>query len=175
LQSTTPYKTHTPIANYSRNAPPANNNVRNPTANYPASHIGNNYNSAYTPPPYSYGTSAYKEREAFYDKINLSLKENRTSQAIDQINDHITAMCKDKKFDELDYLIKMVVFDKLNIPTMLGILSATQGADHVLKERKDFYNKVKTHITKIKPSRVDLVLRNLEPGKVYENVQKYEK
>jgi hypothetical protein len=122
----------------------------------------------------SYSFSSYKERDAFCTKITDYLKENKTSIAIDHINNHIKKMCEEKKFDDLDYILRWITFDKLNIPTMIAFLDTTRGADHLLKERKDFYGKVKGHLMKIKPTLAGHILRNLEPGKEYKNVVKYE-
>lgn len=123
------------------------------------------YNTGYKPEPFGYGTSAYKEREAFYDKLWDLLKVNKSSQALDHINVQLKKMREDKKFDELDVLIKSISFDKLTIPTMLGVLDATIGADDLLKSRKDFFDKVKTHIMKVRPSRAAKILHKLEPVK----------
>lgn len=116
---------------------------------------GNNYGSSY------YGAT-YKEREAFYDKLWAFIKDNKTTMAMDHIGDHIQKMCDENKFDDLDSLIRMISFDKLNVPTMLGILNATQDVNHTLKARPDFYSKVKTHIAKVKPTRVGIMLRKFE-------------
>lgn len=121
----------------------------------------------------NYSTN-YREREAFCNKITDLLKEYKTSVAIDAINSHVKKMCEDKKFDDLDSILRWITFDKLNIPTMIALLDTTRGADHLLKERKDFFGKVKTHLTKINPARAEFILRNMEPGKEYKNVVKYE-
>lgn len=123
----------------------------------------NNYNSYNS--PYGYGTQAYKDREAFYDKLWALLKENKTSKAMDHISAHLKKMCADKKYDELDHLIKMITFDKLNTITMLGILDITNDDDHLLKSRKEFFDKVRTHLVKVKPAWATNMLRPFEPGK----------
>jgi hypothetical protein len=126
--------------------------------------------STYTPPSnygsFGYNSPAYKEREAFYDKLNSFLKESKTSKAIDHIFVSIDKMCQDKKFEELDSLLRMINFDKLNVPAMLTILDTTKQADQQLKARKEFFEKVKTYVGKIKPARAAQVLRNLESNTV---------
>jgi hypothetical protein len=122
-------------------------------------YTGNNYSSYNS--PFSYGTPEYKAREAFYDKLNALIKESRTSIAIDLISSHIGKLCDEKKFEELDVLLRSMTFDKLNIPTMIEVLNATSDSDKSLKARKEFFEKVKTHITKIKPSRADNILKGL--------------
>lgn len=139
------------------------------------------HNTPYTPPVYtppsngyggsyggnySYGSPEYKEREAFYDKLWPLIKEGKTTIAMDLIEQHIGKMCDEKKFEDLDTLIRLITFDKLNIPTMLGILNATSANEASLKARRDFFDKVKTHITKIKPDRAGAILKGLEPGKI---------
>jgi hypothetical protein len=127
-------------------------------------HIHSGYNNVHTS-PYGYGTQAYRDREAFFDKLWPLIKENKTSKAMDLIGEHVAKMCNDKKFEELNIILSIISFDKLNVPTMLGILDATYNSDHLLKSRKDFYEKVRSHITKLKPARAGIILRNLEPGK----------
>jgi hypothetical protein len=129
---------------------------------------------AYTPPNYNshnyYGSPEYKAREAFYDKLNAFLKQNNTVYAIDFINENIETMCKEKKFSEIDTWLNFMVFDKLNVPAMLGILRATNNIDNVLKNRKDFFEKVQRFLIKIKPGLVDNLLKDLAPGKPQELV-----
>ncbi len=114
-----------------------------------------------------YGTVVYKEREAFFDKLWALLKENKTSHAMDLISAHIKKMCEDNKFEDLNTLLHVISFDKLNIPTMLGILDATNSNCDSIKARKDFLDKVKTHFTKIniKPARAERMLRNFISAK----------
>jgi hypothetical protein len=138
---------------------PSKSYITPSTTTYPG-YTGQNYNSGYYDGPHSYGSPAYKAREAFFDKLWALLKESKTSVAMDLVNEHIGKMCEEKKFEELDILLRMITFDKLNIPTMLGLLSATSAYDKLLKARSEFFDKVKTHITKIKPSRVDDILRS---------------
>jgi len=135
-------------------------------SSYTYDHGNYNHTSHYNSSPHGYGTSAYKEREAFCEKLWALLKENKTSHAMDHIGATLGKMCDDKKFDELDSLLRLINFDKLSITTMLGVLDATAKADEHLKARKDFFDKVRTHLTKIKPARAKDILRNLEPGKI---------
>ena len=118
--------------------------------------------------------AAYKERDAFCNKLTDLLKASKTSIAVDHISNNIKKMCEDKKFDDLDMLLRWITFDKLNVPAMIALLNATRGADHLLKERKEFFGKVKTYLMKIKPARAEFLLRDLEPGKKYKNIVVYE-
>jgi hypothetical protein len=164
-------------------SPMPHSKIVDPKASYsgtPPVH-SNSHTNTYVPPVYNnngfnhYGSPAYKAREAFFDKIIALLKENHTSSAMDFISDTIDGMCKEKRFEELDTWLRMINFDKLNVPTMLGILRTTRGADHVLRERKEFFDKVKNYITRIKPARALVILKDLEPGKEYKDVVRYEK
>lgn len=133
-----------------------------PFATMPSSHrSGAHSHSSYVSET-GYGTQAYKDREAFFDKLWPMIKESKTSRAIDFIDEHIGKMCEEKKFEELNMLIDRITFDKLNIPTMLTILSKTNETKDVLKARKEFYGKVKNHITKLKPSRASMILKEIE-------------
>lgn len=134
---------------------------------YTPGYNGGGYGN-HTPTNYTsgYGTGSYKEREAFYDKLWAFLKENKTTSALDFIGTHFKKMSEDKKFEDIDTMLRLISFDKLNTPTMLGILDATGVSDDHLKSRKEFFDKVKAHLTKIKPARAGFLLRNLEPGKM---------
>lgn len=139
-------------------------NVSSSVGNYNGSNYSNgyqNYQNNYEK-TFGYGSSAYKDREAFYDKLKASIKENSTTKAIDLISCHMDKMIADKKFDELDAVIRLIEFDKLNVPIMLGILDITKQADGSLKERRLFFDKVKTHLTKLKPTRMNTLLRDRE-------------
>lgn len=130
----------------------------------------------YTPPTYNndYTSKDYKDRTAITDKLIDLLKANKTSLAIDHITTSIAGMCENKKFDSLDCLLKYIALDRLTIPAMLAILDATRGADHILKDRKEFFFKVKNHLAKVRSSKIDNLLCNMEPGKEYKNIKKYE-
>lgn len=158
--TTTPYlDVIAPSKQLGSSAPPAHNYGSHHNGHNNYSSHNNNYSA------HSYGTPAYKEREAFYDKLWALLKENKTSHAIDHIATSLNQMCDDKKFEELNTLIRMISFDKLNIPAMVGILTVTSKSEDLISARKDFFDKVKTHLvkTQIKPERMSLVLHDLEP------------
>lgn len=120
----------------------------------------------YEPPTYnsygsnSYGSPAYKEREAFLDKVNDFIKNNKTAQATDYIFDNLNKMNEEKKTTMIDDILRLIVFDKLNIPIMVSILEATKSING-LKDRGLFLGKVKSHLQKLKPSRVDMILKRV--------------
>jgi len=169
--ATTPY---TDIVEKNKQSSNSSSSEWKPPTTTPSQPYNSNGYGSYANSGYNYNSSSYKEREAFCSKITDLLKENHTSNAIDHISTTIIKMCEDKKFDDIDSVLRWITFDKLNIPTMLTLLSATRGADHLLKERKDFFGKVRNHIIKIKPTKAEYILRNLEPGKEYKDVVKYE-
>lgn len=107
-----------------------------------------------------YGSSTYKDREAFCDKINDLLKQCKTAQATDYIIDNLNKMKEDKKLTTIDDILRLISFDKLNIATMLTILETTKSIEG-LKDRGFFFDKVKTHLVKLKQSRVDMVLKRV--------------
>jgi hypothetical protein len=122
------------------------------------------YTKTYEPSSYTntsyYGSPAYKEREAFFDKINELLKYNKTAQATDYIFNTLNKMGEEKKLNIIDDIFRVIAFDKLNIPTMVSILEATKSIEG-LKDRGLFFGKVKTHIQKLKPNKVDMVLKRV--------------
>jgi hypothetical protein len=107
-----------------------------------------------------YGSQAYKEREAFIDKVGDLLKTNKTSQTIDYISTTINKWSEEKKLTIIDDVLRLLNFDKLNIPAMVSVLEATKGIEG-LKDRTFFYGKVREHIVKLKPNRVDMVLKRV--------------
>jgi len=147
-------------------------------ATYPYSNVETNkssktqqtaYTAPYTPPQNTYtqsdynnhgyyGSPAYKEREAFFDKVNDLLKYNKTAQATDFVFDKLNKMIEEKKTSIIDDIFRVIAFDKLNIPVMVSILEATKNIEG-LKERDYFLGKVKTHLQKLKPSRANMVLK----------------
>lgn len=141
---------------------------KNPTS---STEVSKTYEQAYQYSG-SYSSSSYKEREAFYDKINDFIKNGRTTSAIDFVAEHFNKMMQEKKFEDLDTLIRLISFEKINIPTMFEILAATTLVNDSLKERQTFFNKVKNHILKIKPSQADNIMRKFiqEPKKVVSNL-----
>ena len=116
----------------------------------------------------------YKERESAKDKLAELLKQNKTSKAIDHVDHFVTKLCEDKKFYGLDLFISALPVDNMNVPMMFTVLKATRGADHLLKDRKTFFEKVKTRLSKTgKLSKAIAFLNELEPGKEYPGVTKY--
>jgi hypothetical protein len=117
--------------------------------------------------------SHYREREAFTEKLFARLKANETAVAMDYIDEEVGKFLTSKKFTCVDDMLRFIAMDKLTIPAMIEILSATRGADHILKDRTLFFNKVKDYIAKVKPSKVEHLLGALAPGKEYAGVAKY--
>jgi hypothetical protein len=107
-----------------------------------------------------YGSPAYKEREAFIDKINDLVKANKTAQATDFISETVSKMNKENKQSIVDDALRMIMIDKINIPVMVSLLEATKDLEN-LKERSYFLNKVRDHLIKLKSSRVDMVLKRV--------------
>lgn len=130
--------------------------------------------TTYSPPtnvrnPPAFGSTNYglfsnnwKERDAFTDKLFEHLKNNRTTLAVDHIDSFYHKMITDQKFDDMDILFRSISFEKLNVPTMIRILTATDKANAFCKDRVLFFNKVKDHIKKLRPIKINL-LKSLEP------------
>ncbi len=135
---------------------------------YPRSHHGQfgphlpptqyPHHNAYQP----YDHTSYKERDSFYEKLWGHLKDNKTTKAVDHIYETFDKMIEDNKTDNLDTMLRTIAFDKLNIPTMLTILRASKDKPGLLTSRKDFLDKVKTYLGKIKPVRTEMLLKGLE-------------
>jgi hypothetical protein len=121
--------------------------------NYGATHnYGGNHNY--------FGSPEYKAREAFFDKMDALRKSNQTSAALDYLTNSIETLRNENRLNELDRWIDMINLDKLNTMTMLGILRQTKGVD--LKSRGQFLTKVGVHLTKVKPSRAAILLKDLQ-------------
>lgn len=103
-----------------------------------------------------------KERDAFFDKVKVCFSDNRASHAVDCVNEELERLIGEKKFDEIDSILRMVQFEKLNIPVMLAFLKGTQKNAAEIFARAHFFDKVKTYISKTKPSFAKVLLDGLE-------------
>lgn len=125
--------------------------------NYGEIYNRNNYGGG----EFAYGTDKYKQKEAFCDKLYGFVKNNQTSLATDFVKEAIEQMEKDGKTDIVNHILGNITFDKLDIPVMLELLSVTQPNETKLKSRKDFFDKVQTHVQKIKPNKAQSLLQSL--------------
>src|ERR1019366_2016773 len=129
------------------------------------------YSPPYKPPVSLYNESEYKEREAIREKFAALIKQNRTGLAIEQIESAIIKMCESKKFSGLDLFLTALPVENMNIPAMFSILKVTRGADHILRDRRSFFEKVKSRLSKTgKLNKMISKLNAVEPGKEYAGV-----
>jgi hypothetical protein len=131
------------------------------------SHADNHYSDYYADhkPDYTYGSTEYKEREAFTNKITAYMKEGRTTIAIDTIVDTFDKLNQEKRYSMMDNIIgslNLYGWDKLNVPTMLALLRSSRVASNELKKRKEFTDKVKTHLTKLRMTRAQAIVEQIE-------------
>jgi hypothetical protein len=132
------------------------------------------YSPPYKPPVSLYNESEYKEREAIREKFAALIKQNKTGLAIEHIESAIIKMCESKKFSGLDLFLTALPVENMNIPAMFSILKVTRGADHILRDRRSFFEKVKSRLSKTgKLNKMISKLNAVEPGKEYAGVTKY--
>jgi hypothetical protein len=132
------------------------------------------YGPPYKPSSYSYNEADYKERDAARDKFVALIKQNKTGAAVELVQETIIKLCEAKKFGSLDLFIISLPVETMNIPSMLSVLKATRGADHLLKDRRPFFVKVKERMSKSgKLNKMLYLLDEVEPGKEYAGVTKY--
>ena len=132
------------------------------------------YSPPYKPPVSLYNESEYKEREAIREKFAALIKQNKTGLAIEHIESAIIKMCESKKFSGLDLFLTALPVENMNIPAMFSILKVTRGADHILRDRRSFFEKVKSRLSKTgKLNKMIGKLNAVEPGKEYAGVTKY--
>lgn len=125
--------------------------------------IANNYgyNSTTNAGNHNYfGSTEYKAREAFFDKMDALRKSNKTSAAFDYAIESIEILCNENRLVELDRWLDLINLDKLNAMTMLCILRKTKGIE--IKSRDQFLSKVSAHIAKIRPARAAGLLKDLQ-------------
>ena len=156
-------KTSSPVSGYVNKDHNAGDSFMSGSTNKGSSYSGSsNYNSSYS----DWNSASYKEREAFFDKLKSLIKENRTTFAIDLIDDQIGKMKAENRFDDINTIFNRIWMESLSTSTMIELLRVTAGDDGKIKERKGFYEKVKIHLGKmnIKPERQNKVLKNLMPA-----------
>ena len=115
-------------------------------------------------PDFAYGSAEYKERDAFVNQITSFMKDGKTTSAIESISDTFEHLNNEKRFTMMDSILTNLTFDKLNIPTIIALLRKTREADVDLKKRKDFSEKVKTHLVKIRATRASAIVAEIESG-----------
>jgi hypothetical protein len=106
--------------------------------------------------------AAYKEREAFYDKIAALMKSGKVSSAVDFVADEVLRMCKDGKFESLDTILRLIDFGKITIPVMFSILEAAKDHKGQLKEYNEYIGRIKTHLSKFQPKKVETLMLELD-------------
>jgi hypothetical protein len=105
--------------------------------------------------------SSYKEREAFYEKLYAFMKTGKVSNAVDFVEDDVSRMCKEEKFESLDTILRMLDFNKYNIPVIFSVLDAAKEHKAKLKAYEDYIERVKTHLTKFRPEKVESFMEEL--------------
>lgn len=154
------------------------NGATSHTSHNPYSHQTRTPHTPYTHIPYkptpTYSEVAYKEREAIREKFATLVKQNKTGLAIEHIESAIIKMCEEKKFAGLDLFISSLPIETMNVPALFSVLKASRGADHLLKERQIFFDKVRSRLVKSgKLTKMFSKLNNVAPGKEYAGVVKY--
>jgi hypothetical protein len=125
-----------------------------------------------TPHDTSAWEASYKERNTIKERFEALIKENKTGAAIEFINIAINKMCDEKKFSSLD-LLMFALPDTMNMPTMIAILKATAGADHLMKDRKIIFERAMKKFNSNKSTKMIEVINALAPGKEYAGIKKY--
>ena len=100
-----------------------------------------------------YDHSAYKRREDFYDGVYDLVKKNHTSSAVDFLEEKIASFAKKEKWEDLNIILKNITFDKLNITTMIEMLSITKVYEEKLTSRAEFLDKVEKYLHKFSPEK----------------------
>jgi hypothetical protein len=128
----------------------------------------------YVPPVSIYNDGDYKEREVIREKFTALVKQNKTGLAVELLESAITKMCENKKFSGLDLFLTALPTEYMNIPAMFSVLKVTCGADHILRDRRGFFEKVKSRLSKTgKLNKMLDKLNEVEPGKEYVGITKY--
>jgi hypothetical protein len=109
---------------------------------------------------YSGGSETFKERSAFTDKLEVIMREHKTSAASDFIVESMRKFIDDKKFDLIDAMLRFMFTDKMNITTMKTMLVCTRECGN-LKGRQEFMDKFKLRISKLKPKLAEVVMRDV--------------
>lgn len=133
-------------------------NTNTPPYNpYGSSNYSNNYAA-------TFNTDRYKMKEAFFDKVKSYIKDNNSSSAANYVSERINALAAEEKFDDIDFIFRFIDLDKFNTYVMLSSLKSMKPIAASLKERKDYLDKVKTHLAKngISSAKISKLLVNIE-------------
>lgn len=136
-----------------------NKNISNSTEKKPTTHSYPEYESKKYDSwnDNKYYTSNYKEREDFINKLNSLLKNSKTCEAIDCSNEFIIKLNKENKKSTIDDILRIINFDKINLPFMVSVLESIKDIDN-LQDRQFFFNKAKTYVEKLKSNKANTLL-----------------
>jgi hypothetical protein len=151
------YGTHTQPTTYGPTP------LRRSDDKYCENHYADYYSAHRT--DYVFGSPEYKEKEAFTNKLTSYMKEGRTTTAIDTIVDTFDKLNQEKRYTMMDSILGSLNtfgWDKLNVPTMLALLRSSRVATDELKKRKEFSEKVKSHIAKLRMTRAQAIVEQIE-------------
>jgi hypothetical protein len=105
--------------------------------------------------------------EKDYLKIYNSLiadvdDESVIDDGIDIIYNFIDDLCLEGDFLTVDKFLSICQPEKLGITYSIAVLSITNAAKDILKERKSFFDKTKEYFILVDPERVDRLLSGFE-------------
>jgi hypothetical protein len=106
----------------------------------------------------------YREREDLLNPLYDLIKNFKTGNAIDYIDQKFPAVLQNKdKVSLVNSIFRMIAMEKLDVMTMLAIVRVSYGTDDLFFERKDFIKKVKQHLEKLRASRADRLFNSAKP------------
>jgi hypothetical protein len=139
----TPYRSKD-VENYrerQRGSYPAAGSSSYPYTNY-------NYNN-------SWSHMDFKEREDILNPLYDLVKNYRTGQAIDYIDQKFPDLFKQDKASLINSIFRLVVLEKLDVSTMLALVRVSHGLDEKFYDRKEFVRKIKQLLEKLRPAWAD--------------------
>lgn len=89
-------------------------------------------------------------------------KHGDTEGALDKILDAIDALLASDRLHRCDEMLRSVDIDLLDIPSVLGFLSATHVVRKKLRARSDFYNAARARIARDRPGDVDRLISRFQ-------------
>jgi hypothetical protein len=113
--------------------------------------IGTGYDWRENNPTYkNFGSSVYKDREAFQDAVYALVKNNKTGEAVDYINDFMSNKNKEDK-ELLNSIFRFISLDKMDLLSGMALIKSTENMKYFISERNDLIDKYKGLAYKASP------------------------
>ena len=103
-----------------------------------------------------------KEWKAKYEAVRTELDTYLAEDVLDAIYNDVDELLLAENFSEVDQVLDSLSLAEMSVVHILAYLSITSQAKECLKARSKFAARVRDHLTKLEPTRVNELLSGLE-------------